>query len=290
MKPRFPRKSSNQFGFDDESPRQNKRPGFGQKPTNKFPKREKTSWEPVAKWYGKHLQEEDTFQSEVIFPGALRLLAPQRGKKYLDIACGEGSFVRAIANAGGEVIGFDISATLIKDAQKKNIQRATFRVANAKDFARYFEANSFDGASCNLALQNISELSAVLGDAAKVLKPGASFVMVLNHPSFRIPRQTGWGWDEKRSLQYRRVDSYMSENEIPIVANPGKGERSSVTYSYHRPLETYVKELGKAGFVIDALEEWVSHRESDSGPRAKAENRARKEIPMFMAIRAKKIS
>jgi hypothetical protein len=105
---------------------------------------------------------------------------------------------------------------------------------------------------------------------------------------FRIPRQTGWGWDDKRNLQYRRVDAYMSANEIPIVANPGEGSRSKVTYSYHRSLETYIKELAKAGFVIDALEEWISHRNSDSGPRAKAENRARTEIPMFMAIRAKK--
>ena len=250
---------------------------------------EKTSWEPVAKWYGQHMKEEDTFQSEVIFPGALRLLAPKRGGKYLDIACGEGSFVRAVANAGGEVTGFDLSSSLIKQAEGKNIRGASFRVANAKDFARYFDAGAFDGASCNLALQNISELSAVLADAGKVLKPGGSFVMVINHPMFRIPRQTGWGFDEGRGLLYRRVDSYLSPNEIPIVANPGQGHKSAVTYSFHRPLETYIKELAKAGFAVDAIEEWISHRESNSGPRAKAENRARNEIPMFMAIRAKKM-
>lgn len=261
-----------------------RRPGFGFKPT------EKTSWQPVAKWYGKHLKEEDTFQSEVIFPGALRLLAPKRGGKYLDIACGEGSFARAVANAGGEVIGFDISSALVKQATEKSIAHASFRVANAKDFARYFDAASFDGASCNLALQNISELDAVIGDAAKVLKPGASFVFVINHPMFRIPKQTGWGWDEQRGgLQYRRVDSYMTPNEIPIAAKPSEGVRSPVTYSYHRSLESYIKALAKAGFVVDALEEWISHRVSDSGPRAKAENRARTEIPMFMAIRAKKV-
>jgi ubiquinone/menaquinone biosynthesis C-methylase UbiE len=285
MKPSFPQRNSSQKSLPTRRPSRNGAKRGGES----FGFEEKTSWEPVAKWYGKHLKEEDTYQSEVIFPGALRLLAPKRGGKYLDIACGEGSFVRAVAAAGGEVTGFDISSTLIKQAENKKIQRASFRVGNAKDFARYFDANSFDGASCNLALQNISELGAVIGDAAKVLKPGGSFVFVLNHPMFRIPRQTGWGWDEGRSLQYRRMDAYLTPNEIPIVANPGKGQKSEVTYSFHRPLETYVKELSKAGFAIDALEEWTSHRESDSGPKAKAENRARKEIPMFMAIRAKKL-
>ncbi|MDQ5952689.1 MAG: hypothetical protein QG626_818 [Patescibacteria group bacterium] len=252
----------------------------------RFGTQTKGSWEPVAKWYGKHLKEEDTFQSEVIFPGALRLLYPVKGKSYIDIACGEGSFARAVANTGASVLGFDISSTLIKQAEAKKIKGATFRVANATDFARYYDPKSFDGAACNLAIQNIDDFAAVFHDAGKVLKPGAAFVIVLNHPMFRIPRQTGWGWDEKRGLQYRRTDAYLTPNEIPIVANPGEGAKSKVTYSYHRSLETYMKELAKAGFMVDAIEEWISHRNSDSGPRAKAENRSRTEIPMFMAIRA----
>ncbi len=266
------------------------RAGASGRPDQRGPKGAKGSWEPVAKWYGQHLKEEDTFQAEVIFPGSLRLLYPVKGKSYIDIACGEGSFARAVANTGASVLGFDISSTLIKQAEAKKIKGATFRVANATDFARYYDAASFDGASCNLAVQNIEDFAAVFKDAGKVLKSGAPFVIVLNHPMFRIPRQTGWGWDEKRGLQYRRTDAYLTPNEIPIVTNPGSGARSNVTYSYHRPLEVYIKELAKAGFMVDAIEEWISHRNSDSGPKAKAENRARTEIPMFMAIRAIKKS
>lgn len=251
-------------------------------------KTEKTSWEPVAKQYGKKVQEEGSFQTEVVFPGALRLLSPRKDRQYLDIACGEGTFSNMIAKVGAKVIGFDISSSLIKDAERKNILGATFRVANAKDFARYFEPKSFDGAVCILALQNINDLAATIGDTGKVLKSGSPFVIVLNHPMFRIPKQTAWGWDMDRILEYRRVDSYMSENEIPITANPGRGLQSAVTFSYHRPLQQYMIELAKSGFVIDNIEEWISNRESDFGPRAKAENRARKEIPMFMAIRARK--
>ena len=41
---------------------------------------------------------------------------------------------------------------------------------------------------------------------------------------------------------------------------------------------------------MDALEEWASHKISTSGPRAGAENTARKEIPLFMAIRGIKMT
>ena len=36
------------------------------------------------------------------------------------------------------------------------------------------------------------------------------------------------------------------------------------------------------------MDELISNRVSDSGPRAKAENRARLEIPMFLVLKAVK--
>jgi hypothetical protein len=41
--------------------------------------------------------------------------------------------------------------------------------------------------------------------------------------------------------------------------------------------------------VLDALEEWASLRSSQPGPRAEAENRARREIPLFLALRARRV-
>ena len=61
------------------------------------------------------------------------------------------------------------------------------------------------------------------------------------------------------------------------------------SWSFHKPIEQYVRSLRNADMLIDALEEWPSHKTSTSGPRAHAENEARKEIPLFLAIRAVKI-
>ncbi len=109
------------------------------------------------------------------------------------------------------------------------------------------------------------------------------------HPSFRGPKETSWGWDEAASVQYRRVDRYLEPRKTPITTHPGK-DAGSYTWSFHKPLEMYVKSIVKAGLLVDALEEWPSHKSSTSGPRAKAENVARKEIPMFLALRARKIA
>ena len=71
--------------------------------------------------------------------------------------------------------------------------------------------------------------------------------------------------------------------------NPGQ-VKSEKTISFHHPLQFYFKALEKAGFVVTRLEEWTSHKESEKGPRAGAENRARKEFPLFLFLEAVKVS
>jgi hypothetical protein len=47
-----------------------------------------------------------------------------------------------------------------------------------------------------------------------------------------------------------------------------------------------VQQLGAHGLLLDKLEEWPSPRRSEPGPRAEEEDRARREIPMFLGLRA----
>jgi len=258
------------------------------KQTAKSTKPPKTSWEKVAGWYQDYMGAQGGgYQRDVIFPGALRLLEPRADGRYLDLACGQGAFAKLLAKTCHvKVVGVDASPSLIKPAQKNAPPSCEFLKADARAFAALFDRHSFDGAACLLSIQNIDDLGSVLRDACCVLRDQAPFVIVLNHPCFRQPRQSGWGWDEKRKLQYRRVDRYLTPYEMPIEMHPGAAPQLK-TYSYHRPISTYVTELTAAGFVVDALEEWVSPKTRDSGPRARAENVARAEIPLFLALRSR---
>lgn len=250
----------------------------------------KSSWESVAGWYGGYMGKEGgDFQRDLIFPGALRLLAPKKDGHYLDLACGQGVFAKLLAPKAFKVDGLDASPSLIDQAKRIAPKNVRFTVDDATNFSHLFPPNSLDGIVCNLAIQNIDPLTLVFSEAARALKPDGVLVITMNHPAFRQPRQSGWGWDEERKLQYRRVDKYMTDYEMPIIAHPGSAPEEK-TYSYHRPLSMYVTELAKYGFVIEALEEWVSNKVSDSGPKAKAENVARKEIPLFLGLRARKMN
>lgn len=253
-------------------------------------KRPKGSWEPVAKWYGEYMGKDGgDYQKDIVFPGALRLLEAVAGGAYLDLACGQGAFSRLLAQkTKASITGIDASTSLISQAKRTLSPSIKFLVGDALSFSKLVSPESLDGIVCNLAIQNMDPLEPVFEQAARTLKQGGYFVITMNHPAYRQPRQSGWGWDEERKLQYRRVDKYMGEYEMPIIAHPGSAPGIK-TYSYHRPLSAYINTLAKHGFMVDALEEWVSNKTSDSGPRARAENIARKEIPLFLGLRAVKI-
>jgi 23S rRNA pseudouridine1911/1915/1917 synthase len=80
-----------------------------------------TSWDHVAAWYDLLIEEDrsDHFKHTII-PGTLRLLRPpqQAAFRVLDIACGQGSLCRRMAQLGVEAIGVDASERLITAARR----------------------------------------------------------------------------------------------------------------------------------------------------------------------------
>ncbi len=248
-----------------------------------------TSWGDVASWYDEHLENnEDTYHRQVILPNLTRLITPNDDDKILEVACGQGFFTRRFQkefrNATFE--GIDLGEDLIKIASKRE-PNMKFSVGNAEELSQ-FENETFNSVYIVLAIQNIEHLDKLISEVGRVLKSGGTFHIVMNHPIFRIPKETSWEYVDSKNIQSRRIDAYLSELRTEIDMHPGIFN-SPLTLSFHRPLQTYFKFIAKYHMAVDRLEEWISHKTSDSGPRAQAENKARKEFPMFMYIRCKKI-
>jgi len=246
-----------------------------------------TSWEEVSDWYGEHHEKEGTLLADVVYPAALKLLSPVSAGSYLDIACGEGAFSRLLVKKSAHVSGFDAAPSLVAKAKKLAPPKSAYAIGDARTFSKLYPPASFDGATCLLAIQNIDQFQEVFAEASKCLRPAATLVVVMNHPAFRIPGQSSWGF-EGNAKMYRRVDRYLSTIEIPIQAHPGS-DPSVKTLSYHRPISAYVNALSKAGFAVTEMAELISNRKSKPGARSKAENLSREEIPMFLGIRAKNL-
>ncbi len=245
-----------------------------------------TSWGSVADWYEKHLEGKDTYHEKVLLPNIMRLLEAKKTDHVLDVPCGQGYFATQLAPLVKSVTGVDISPELVGKAKRTALSNMRYIGTPAHKLGAIDDA-SMHRALCVLGIQNIHEVPEMLHEIHRTLKEGGTLLIVMNHPAFRIPKRSAWEWDKDRHTQFRRLDAYMSESAEEIVMHPGEDE-ANVTVSFHRPLQWYVKHLAKAGFVIDRLEEWVSHKVSDSGPRAKAENTARKEFPLFLALRVRK--
>ncbi|HSE56732.1 MAG TPA: class I SAM-dependent methyltransferase [Candidatus Paceibacterota bacterium] len=245
-------------------------------------KNNSTSWSSVAPWYDEYLETSaDSYQAKVIAPNLLRMLELKKGEAVLDVGCGQGYFSRLLAEAGAAVTGIDISEELITCAKEKG---GTARYFAAPAHDTKLKAYSFDTTLIVLALENIKNIDQTFAEIARVLKKEGRVVLVMLHPAFRIPQFSDWGFDTKKNLQYRRVDKYLSEAAIEISQNPFKGTKEAKTVTYHRSLQWYMKVFKKHGFSITAMEEWISHKKSAPGIRQEAEDRARKEFPMFLAL------
>jgi len=246
-----------------------------------------TSWEPVSKWYNKVVGNEGHYYHQnIIIPKLLTLLhfSKEKGQSLLDLACGQGVMANKIPQDMA-YLGIDISPSLIKEAKSKDKNRKHgYLVADVSKPLKL--DRKYSHGTIVLALQNIEDVLVVLRNAHGHLEDGGHLAIVLNHPCFRIPRQSSWGVDEQKKMQYRRVDRYFSAMSIPIAANPSKGEASLETMTYHHPLSYYCACLKEVGFVIETIDEWCSDKES-VGKNAKMENRSRDEIPMFLTIIAK---
>lgn len=246
-----------------------------------------THWSNVAKWYNHAVGHSGHYYHQhVIFPQLKQLYQPKPGQTVLDLGCGQGVYARLLPKGIGYT-GIDASEALIKTALKLDRDPAhQYLVADATK-AIPVERNHYDFALSILALQNMADASSALSEMVRATKVGGTLILVLNHPAFRIPRQSSWEIDEHTKQQYRRLNRYLTPLEIPINAHPGN-KQSSVTWSYHHPISYYTNALCQSGAVITALHEWVSDKTSQ-GRAQKMENRARLEFPLFLTIVAKKL-
>lgn len=282
-------------------------------------RREKSaSWDPVANWYiGIVGKRGSAHHRELAIPAVMDLLAPESGEQILDVGCGPGVLAPHVAKVGACYTGVDASPRLIGYARKHHRKSGIFLLGDATDLPRTdaLQPSAYDAVVFLLSIQDISPLDAAIASAAWALRRGGRLVILMTHPCFRVPWHSGWEWDRRRRLQFRRVERYIRPFSAPM--REYKDGRSGATRSYHRPLTAYVNALASHGLLIDRLQEIPAAGERTMGKRPRGERptserptgerptgerptarrtsdlaggkgnpRAEEEIPLFLAIRA----
>jgi 2-polyprenyl-3-methyl-5-hydroxy-6-metoxy-1,4-benzoquinol methylase len=111
------------------------------------------------------------------------------GARILDVGCGRGVILGALAEQGFEVHGLEISAEAARGADP----RAEIRIAeNLKD-AEYRTA-SFDQIIIWHVLEHLSDPAGTLREAHRILKPGGRLIVAVPNFSSLQARCTGAAW------------------------------------------------------------------------------------------------
>jgi len=97
------------------------------------------------------------------------------GKRVLDVGCGGGILSDAMARAGANVLGIDMSAKALGVAQLHALEVQTqgiaFREITAEDLAAE-QPGQFDVVTCMEMLEHVPDPASVVKACAKLVKPG----------------------------------------------------------------------------------------------------------------------
>ena len=184
------------------------------------------------------------------FDGAGRFggdTAPAR--VVLDVGTGEGQVARAIAAGfGWPVLGCDTSWGQLTEARRRG---GGPRYVGGSAGALPMRDSSLDAAVACLLLEHVADLEVVLGELARVLRPGGCLLVVLNHPIVSTP---GSGWIDDHMVdppeQYWRLGPYLPEATTTEEVARGV----DLTF-HHRPLSRYLNAASELGLYLTHMGE-----------------------------------
>jgi SAM-dependent methyltransferase len=152
-------------------------------------------WNAAAGPTWAELQEPLDRQLAPLGRAAMAALAPQAGERILDIGCGAGETSLELGAAvapGGQVIGADISATLLEVARRRaeGATGVSFIEADAQTWP--FEPASFDAMFSRFGVMFFADPAAAFRNILLALKPGGRIAFVcwrspMDNPIMTLP-------------------------------------------------------------------------------------------------------
>jgi 2-polyprenyl-3-methyl-5-hydroxy-6-metoxy-1,4-benzoquinol methylase len=240
------------------------------------------SWDAIADDWIAHADAND-YRNFFLLPRMLAMLGEVRGRRILDLGCGEGGYARELARRGASVTGVDGSERLIAVARERAAAEglaATFLRANANALDAV-ASGSHDAVVAAMSLMDVEDLRGALREVHRVLVPGGELVMSITHPCFSAP-VSEWVRDDRRALLHFAVDRYLERTSWDSYITPSF--RAPVVRR-HRPLEDYMSIPLESGLILREFREPEASEEERQQSRRFAKL---SRIPYFLFMRWQK--
>ncbi|MFI6349053.1 methyltransferase domain-containing protein [Streptomyces sp. NPDC050560] len=180
----------------------------------------------------------------------LKALAPRPGQTVLDLGCGPGTDLEALAGAvGGEgrVIGVDMDPDMAARARERTADVPAVQVRQTDITALPLPDADADLARTDRVLQHVADPAAALAEARRVLRPGGRLVMgepdwdslAVDHPDLESAR--GYA----RHITDRVVRRGAIGRQLPRLAEEAGFEVPAVV-----PVTSVFRDVGAADRVL----------------------------------------
>ena len=224
------------------------------------------SWERLGAWWIDELNSDPAYEEEIA-PQLLALLAPERGRTYLDLGCGNGRMMSKVGATGARVVGCDLNLALLRQANAAVVRA----VLPDLDWVR---PDSFDGAYLGLVLEHLADEASLFQAVAGAVGQGGVLAVVVNHPIWTAPGSSPIEQEDGEVLW--RPGRYFGRGYSDEPAG-----RQKVRF-YHRTLASLLTAAAEAGWDLQRVEE------AGISPAAVARTPAyvgQEEIPRLLGLR-----
>lgn len=184
-------------------------------------------------------------------PVLLQLIGEVKGKKVLDLGCGDAEIGKELLEAGCSFYeGVDGSVNMVAKAQQ-TITSKNSRIHLASMEEWDFPSESYDLVISRLALHYLGDLQKVVQQIHRSIKPGGHFIFSVQHPiltsSINHPegeqKRSSWVVDDYFKMG-DRTEKWMGKDVI----------------KYHRTTEEYFRIVNDCGFRVSTLKECTPQR------------------------------
>ncbi len=235
-----------------------------------------TDWDDLAGWYASEV-ETDLSYHDTVLPMFDRLMEEgpiDPPAIVVDLGCGEGAALRRMRKTHKgrgplRLVGCDVSMVLLEAAKAAAPVVRCF----LPDLS-WLRSGSVDAAFSIYVLDLIAATDVFFAESARVVRPGGSLTVILNHPLFTAPDSAPLLDDDGEILW--RFGTYFSPGPSPTQAG------DTPIMLQHRPVSALLSAAAAAGWSLRAMEE---HPLSVGFIAAEPGYRGQERIPRFLGAR-----